>query len=61
MPAQAYSLVDVMVNDGGSNCNRGLGCISRYRVERRSLSDFGLLLSKGHDCSYKVTSGAAGL
>ena len=36
---QAYSLVSVFVNDDGSNCKLGL-CISRYRAERWSLSDF---------------------
>ena len=60
VPTQAYSLVSVVVDDGGSKCKRGL-CISGYCVERWSLSEFDLVLLKGHDSPCKMISGLAGL
>ena len=60
MPTQAHSLVSMIVDDDGSNCKRG-SCISGYRVEHWSLSDFGPASLKGNDPSCKVITGAARL
>ena len=57
MPTRVYSLVNVIVDDGGSKCKRE-SCTSGYCW---SLSDFGLVLLKWHDSSCNVISGAARL